>query len=253
MLAMLVAAPLLACEARNLVADAGGAGGTGVIVDRWPTVLLSDFEDPAAATVVRVGSPPRNGTWNAYNDESATCVQTPAAGAPYVGEPPPAGTSPFSRGSLALHGRWAGCTSWGGGIGADINTPVVADGATYFGPKVPYDLSTYSGVTFYAMAAPGSDTHLRFKLTMRATTPVQGGGACDDTVNVCGDDWGLQFDLPGNGTWKQYIVRFSGVAFGQEGWGAVFPWNPSDVTGVQIQSVDVGEPYDFWIDMSLVP
>ena len=28
----------------------------------------------------------------------------------------------------------------------------------------------------------------------------------------------------------------------------MFPWNPRDVTGIQIQSVDKGEPYDFWID-----
>ena len=43
-------------------------------------------------------------------------------------------------------------------------------------------------------------------------------------------------------------MRFSDPTFQQEGWGAVFPWNPRDVTGIQIQSVDKGEAYDFWID-----
>ena len=69
-LAMLIAGPLVACEARSLVPNAGtgtggggsgGAGGTGGVVETWRVVLLSDFEDPAGATVVRAGSPPRNG------------------------------------------------------------------------------------------------------------------------------------------------------------------------------------------------
>ena len=36
--------------------------------------------------------------------------------------------------------------------------------------------------------------------------------------------------------------------FKQEGWGAIFAWDPEDVTSIQIQSQDMGEKYDFWID-----
>ena len=43
-------------------------------------------------------------------------------------------------------------------------------------------------------------------------------------------------------------MRFTDVGFRQEGWGALFDWNPADVTSIQIQSVDKAETYDFWID-----
>ena len=99
------------------------------------------------------------------------------------------------------------------------------------------------------MAAPGTDTSLRIKLPMRATTRTEDGGTCVESgVNKCGDDWGEQFNLTSNGTWKRVTVRFSNPTFRQEGWGAAFPWNPRDVTGIQIQSGDKIEPYDFWID-----
>jgi len=266
-LATLVAGPFCACDARSLVPDAGtgtgggggaGAGGTRVVIDSWPNDLLSNFEDLAGATIVRAGSPPRNGYWYAYADGSPTCIQSPDGR--YVGEPPPVPppqTSGGFAGSLSLHGLWSGCTTWGAGIGADINTPVVPDGEVYLGPKVPYDLSLYSGITFFAMAAPGSDTRLRLKVLTRTTTRSEEGGACDESTigaGKCGDHYGELFDLPGNGTWKKVTVTFSEAAFRQEGWGAWFPFVPRDVMGIQIQSVDLSETYDFWIDdMYLLP
>ena len=164
---------------------------------------------------------------------------------------PPPQTSGGFGGSLALHGLWSGCTTWGAGIGADINTPLLPDGSSYIGPKVPYDLSTYSGMTFLAMAAPGSDTRFRFKLPTRATTRIQDGGTCDEAVagdNTCGDDWGQPFTLTSNGSWSRILVKFSDPRFRQEGWGLGVRWDPRDVTGIQIQSGDAGEVYDFWID-----
>jgi len=250
----LPALALVGCGARALDPDTGGrgglggAGGTGVIDP--PSSLLSDFEDIAAATIVHDGYPPRNGYWYTYND-ATPCTQVPTpldATMTYIGQPPPAGTPNPSLGLLALHGSWSGCTTWGAGIGADLNVPVTA-GATYLGPKAPYDLTMYTGVTFWAMATPGSDPALRFKLPMRATTRLEDGGICAESeTNKCSDDWGEQFTLPANGGWKQFTVRFSDPGFHQEGWGAVFPWNPTDVTSIQIQSVDKGEVYDFWLD-----
>ena len=94
------------------------------------------------------------------------------------------------------------------------------------GPR-PYDLSAYSGITFFAMAAPGT-APLRVKLPMRATTRIQDGGTCDESVlgRKCSDDWGEQFNLPSNGTWKQFRAVL-GREVPQEGWGPVFPWNPA--------------------------
>jgi hypothetical protein len=99
------------------------------------------------------------------------------------------------------------------------------------------------------MAMPGSDINLRVKFPMRAETRAEDGGSCvqSDTVN-CSDDWGVKFSLPANGNWKQITVRFSDAGFLQQGWGTIFPWNPADVTSIQIQASDSAQPYDFWID-----
>ena len=50
------------------------------------------------------------------------------------------------------------------------------------------------------------------------------------------------------GSWKRVDVRFADPSFRQTGKGAAIPWDPTDVTGVQIQSIDVNQTYDFWID-----
>lgn len=240
MLAMLLGA----CDAQSLAPDAGGP----VCLGCGPDPLLSDFEDLAAATIVQTGTPPRNGTWYTYNDGAATCAQAPTPGGSYVGEAPRTG-APGTAGSLALHGLWTGCDTWGAGIGADLFVPVTADGSAYTGPKVPYDLSAYTGVVFWAMATPGTGTQLRIKFPMTADTAFADGGACNESASVkCGDSWGEEFSLPTSGNWKQVTVRFGDSFFQQQGGGTPFAWNAGDVTSIQIQSVDKDAAYDFWID-----
>jgi hypothetical protein len=169
--------------------------------------------------------------------------------APWLPEAPTMAAPSGQSGTYALHAKWQGCTVWGAGIGADINTPLTPDGAVYTGPKVPYDLTRFTGITFWAMATPGTDVQLRLKLPMRAETRVEDGGACvESSTFKCSDDWGEVFTMPSNGNWKQVTVRFSDHFFQQEGWGAPFAWNPAEVTSIQIQAVDRTETYDFWID-----
>ena len=138
---------------------------------------------------------------------------------------------------MSLRAKWMGCSVWGAGIGADLGQPQV-DGGTYTGPKVPYDISAFKGVTFLAMAAVGTDTALRIKFPMTDETKVEDGGLCvESATNKCSDDFGAKFNLPSNGTWKRITIRWTDATFIQEGWGAVFPWNPAHVTSIQIQSV----------------
>jgi hypothetical protein len=266
---------LLTSASGILGAGCGGGGGTGptggtgggmadITVD--PADLVSDFEDLAAATVVMGGSPPRNGYWYPYNDNNpvgtSTCMQVPKAGPEipagtppptYKGEvpptAPPATMGQTAPGSLSLHAKWMGCNIWGAGIGADLNQPPQPDGGIYSGPKVPYDLSAFKGVTFLAMAVVGTDTALRIKFTMTDETKVEDGGLCvESTTNKCSDAFGEKFNLPSNGTWKRITIRWTDATFTQELWGAVFPWNPAHVTSIQIQSQNKTEPYEFYID-----
>jgi hypothetical protein len=239
-----------------------GSGGTGG--GSGPTVApgdeISTFEDLAAATVLMQGG--RNGYWYSYNDDNpmgtdGTCMQTPPAGpqvpagqtAPtYAGEMP-ATSAPGTTGTLALHAYWKGCSVWGAGIGADLGQPP-QDGGTYMGAKVPYDVGAFTGITFWArVTSSDSDTMLRIKFPMTDETKKEDGGNCtESSTNKCSDDFGEAFALPANGNWKQITIKWADAGFHQEGWGAVFPWNPAHVTSIQIQSADKNELYDFWID-----
>jgi hypothetical protein len=242
---------------------AGGSGGSGPIL--LPEDKLSDFEDVAAATIVNAGTPPRNGYWFTYSDESATCVTDPLKGVAYMpSTPPPSpGPSPGPSGNMALHAVWDGCTIWGAGVGADIAQPAQPDGGMYMGQKVNYDLTGAKGITFWAATNPTADNKLRVKLNMRAETKIADAGPgataptfCDENdptigLNKCSDAWGQTFMLPVAGNWTQVTVLFSDTAkFKQEGWGHAYPWNPADVTGIQIQSQgnEMDQPFDFWID-----
>lgn len=234
--------------------DGGSANG-----EPWADDLLSDFEDTTAALVVRLGWPPRNGFWYTYNDASRTCTQTPkpaaqtATGAKppiYVGATPPT-ASPGPSGARALRAQWKGCTTSGAGIAADFNAGMNLDGTLYTGPKVAYDIHSWTGVTFWAMATAGSDVNVRVNLPMLATLRLADGGNCDEAdagAGRCGDHWGAAVTLPANGKWTQLMVRIADPTFRQQGSGVAIPWDPTQVTGVQIQSADVGQTYDFWID-----
>jgi hypothetical protein len=227
----------------------GGGGGTPPdVVD--PADMLSDFEQ-GRAIVLPLGDPARNGVWYSYNDDSAGCLQSPAHGGSYFASAPAEPAPGVSRGR-ALHVNFNQCSSWGAGVGTDFNSPPSDGGAVPARPRTTYDLTAYSGVTFWAMASLGTDTTVRLKMVMRASTQIQDGGTCDESMlgpDRCGDEWGAPFTLPGDGTWKAVTVKFSDPSFKQESWGNPFAWNPADVLGVQFQSVrEHTGLYDFWID-----
>lgn len=239
--------------------DGGLMSGDADPVDSlpWADDLLSDFEDATSAIVVRLGWPPRNGFWYTYNDASSKCMQTPkpaaqvAAGtkpATYVGGTPPT-ASP--GGGRALRAQWKGCSTWGAGIAADFNAGMNLDGTIYTGPKVAYDLHSWAGVTFWVMAAANTDVKLRVNLPLLTTLKLSDGGNCDEGeagAGKCGDHWGETVTLPGTGTWTRVTVRTTDAGFKQQGSGVAIAWDPVQVTGVQIQSADVNQTYDFWID-----
>jgi len=252
----LVAVPpgIAGCGAQNQPTDGGnpGTGGGMPPANVNPGDLLSDF-DEGRAVILPLGTPTRNGYWYAYNDQSPSCLQSPAHGGVYYGSTS-APRSPGLSGDRALHASWNTCSSWGGGVGADFASAPLAPGGTVpVRPRATYDLAAYSGVAFWAMAMPGSQTTVRAKIVMHASTQIEDGGSCDENVlgpDRCGDEWGEQFTLPTDGTWKAITVRFADPAFKPEGWGQPFAWNPTDVLGIQFQSVEAvpGGLYDFWIE-----
>jgi hypothetical protein len=226
---------------------AGGAGTPILPVDQ----LVSDFENPTVARINPTGTPPRKGDWYSYNYGNHGCSQTPPPGAVLVPSTPPI-PSPGPSGNLALHAAWTGCLE--AGVGVDFNMQSPPDGGLLLKPT--YDLTGYTGFTFWVLGTPGYDRYFSFKVIRRAETPPRDGGTCDEAIvgtNKCSDSWGQAFwiPLPYIGAWQQVTVRFSDLdLFKQEGWGARFPWDPSDVIGIRIlgQLTRAGEPIDVWID-----
>jgi hypothetical protein len=131
----------------------------------------------------------------------------------------------------------SGFTSWGAGEGADfVNTAL---------KKVVYDVSPYSGVSFYAkIGTTGSTTSVKVLFPDAYSDPD--GGKCTTTgATQCSDH--LFSTVTGLKTaWGVYQVLFSQL--GQVGYG--LPQSKLDPTSVySIQFTQSNTlPIDLWID-----
>ena len=225
-LATVAAASLWGCGSGNQAADGGndGVGGGMPPGDVQPGDLLSDF-DEGQAVILPLGSPARNGYWYAYNDASVGCLQSPAHGDRYYASAP-AAPPPGPSGGRALHADWNQCSTWGAGVGADFNAPITDGGIT---TGAAADAIRPAVVHGRGLLGDGLARHrpsVRLKMVMRASTQIQDGGTCDESVlgpDRCGDEWGEPFMLPTDGTWKAVTVRFSDATFKPEGWGSRSP------------------------------
>jgi hypothetical protein len=142
-----------------------------------------------------------------------------------------------------MHFTGMGCSVFGAGVGTDLAAPAATDaGTTTTAAKVPYDVSAYSGITFWIRADKG--TSIRFKMPMTDDTKTTDGGSCvDSTTAKCSDDFGS--NIPLTKSWVKRTVMFSKMA--QEGWGKKFTWTPGHVTSIQFQ-VPIVTAFDVWID-----
>jgi hypothetical protein len=219
----------------------GGGTGSAITVDctmdtAASTNDISNFEDGTGSVLP---NDDRNGGWYTYTDPTANCAVMPAPKAT-------AGAGEIAGGrctsTFAMHFSGTGCTTWGAGVGTDLKAPAAADGGTAAGPKVAYDVTGYTGVSFWVRAEKGAA--MRFKMPMSDETKVEDGGACvESATNKCSDNFGTNVALTKN--WVKKTVMFS--AMKQEAWGKTFTWNPAHVTSIQFQ-VPASAAFDVWID-----
>jgi hypothetical protein len=174
----------------------------------------------------------------------------PAIGAMFTASTIPNGGRCLQS-AFALETKGMGCATWGAGIGADLAQPVVEAG-TYMGKKVPYDITPYTTLVFWARTESGKAIDLRVKIPMTDETKTVDGGDCDEAVvgmNKCSDDFGKAVALTAN--WKKYTIKLDTQANGgdltQEGWGQAFTWNKAHVTSIQLQN-KASDDFDFWVD-----
>jgi hypothetical protein len=145
---------------------------------------------------------------------------------------------------FAMHFTGMGCSVFGAGVGTDLAAPASTDAGATTGSaaKTPYDVSAYSGISFWVRADKGSS--IRFKMPMTDDTKTTDGGNCvDSATSKCSDDFGANIAL--TKSWVKKTVMFSTMK--QEGWGKKFTWTPAHVTSIQFQ-VPVVAAFDVWID-----
>ncbi|HWZ91469.1 MAG TPA: hypothetical protein VNW92_21555 [Polyangiaceae bacterium] len=208
----------------------GGLGGatTGGSSGMPGVELIDDFEDQDLL-VLLVNK--RNGPWYAFHDATATGVQTFGIGLL-------TGTNARPGSTAALHMTASGFTDYGAGFGADF--------VNMQAKKVPYDVSAYSGIRFYAKVASGTQASLKLLIPTTYSDPM--GGKCDDSVALkkCNDH--LYYPVTAlKTTWDVYECDFSGLI--QQGFGLPqASLDPTSVYSVQFTLLTKLLPADIWID-----
>ena len=208
-------------------APSGGAGGGSAIE------LIDDFEDQDLVVLLENG---RNGPWYPLNDGTAAGVQTFGV-VLLKGADVRAG----STSTAALQMTASGFTDWGAGFGADF----VNMAAT----KVPYDVSAYKGIRFYAKIGSGAQSALKLLIPTVYSDPK--GGKCDPSATAkvgtqCNDHPYCAINSVTT-SWAVYECDFSALV--QQSFGLPqLPLDPTSVYGVQFTFVTKVLAADFWLD-----
>lgn len=204
----------------NSSGDTNDTGSASVTISE--DGLVDDMEDGDAVIYERGG---RIGVWYSYNDATAGTMN-PAAMQDFVvtaGGP--------NESTYAAHVRGSGFTSWGAGIGFDVNNA----GGTR---KGLFDASGFRGIAFQVR----TNVMLRFKIQTGEVVPTEQGGTCT-AGDSCNDAYG--FDVQPSTTWRQVAINFSELS--QANWGQQAPWNASTVMGFQWE-VTANQSFEFAID-----
>jgi hypothetical protein len=189
--------------------------------------LLDNFEVPDGAIPTLEG---RKGGWYAFGDN-------PSGNQQFAIE-----TIPGTRGSLSLnaaHVTGSGYTSWGSGIGIDLN-----------GSKTPYDASAYVGITFWARSASPSATGSSLMVLFPDANSVPSLNKCQDIPTVGASpnncDKNLATSVQLTPSWKKYTVNFADLV-ADGGTQYVDALAADELVSVQFR-MPANAIYDYWID-----
>lgn len=214
------------------------AGACGPPEEPLPTDdVIDDFEAHSGNMILPSGpiTNPRAGNWYGYND--GTSMATPPAQTTAIE------LIPGHRGvnsSWGLHTAGSGFTSWGAGIGADLNNSGT-------GGKEPYDASyddgsgtmvPYAGITFWARSDTAPQT---VSVVFPDGDTDSAGGIC----TTCDHHW-LGSVIIGS-DWQQFTVPFSSLQLESGTQPPPGPFDPTRLVSVQFR-VNPGPAFDFWVD-----
>lgn len=209
------------------ISGSGGSTTTGGGGAAASTELIDDFEDGDGFINL---TKKRNGPWYAFDDGTggAAAVFKVAA---------ETGVDALSGSTIGGHMTGSGFTAFGAGFGFDF--------VNMQAKKVPYDVSAYKGVRFYAKVESGSQAAIKVLMPTTYSDPM--GGKCDDTVATkkCNDHLFVQKTL--TTSWAQYQFEFADLV--QQGFGLPqATLDPASVYSLQFTVPTTVLPANMWLD-----
>lgn len=190
--------------------------------------IIDDFEDGDLA-LPALGTPARVGGWYGYGDGSGTVTEDIAT---------------INRGASlhGIHGSGKNFTSWGSGIGVDLN----ASGGT----KQTWDASAYNAVTLWArVSTPTTGLAVTFLLPDIDTDKLTVGHTCDGANSGC--DHHYFKSLAVTTGWQRFTIPFDDLTLEPGGslpnMMPVPPFNKAKISSVQFR-VQSGITYELYVD-----
>lgn len=199
--------------------------------------FLDNMEDGDAQILPRGG---RMAGWFTYKDSTAG-VLNPDVGVIPVMESIPGGRCAISTRAMRVTG--SGFSEWGAGFGFSFKS-VMRDGVW---SSDPYDISAYSGITFWARIGEMSIDGVRLAVSDNWSVPQ--GGQCDVSIpsgaTACWDHFGTTVMLAQ--TWKRFTFRFGELT--QRNFGIPRPTlDAAAAHSVEFQIPASSTAFDIWID-----
>ena len=203
---------------------AGGTAASGTTITDLETGMHY-FENKPIGVV---------GAWFSYGDSTVGAALTPAGGTTFK----PAQPGNASLYSACLKG--AGFTTWGAGMGFNLNDPGDGKGGS---AVQSFNATPYTSFTFWAKATTALS--IKFKVPTKSSDPA--GKVCmgDTGAMACYNHPAREVALTTD--WQPYTVTFSSLAQ-EAGWGLQAPVNPADFFGVRLEVGKAAGNFEFCVD-----
>jgi hypothetical protein len=182
--------------------------------------VIDDFEDGDLVLPTSPALAGRVGSWYGFDDGTGSSSKEVFA---------------IMRGANSVNGlhlMGQGFTTWGAGVGVDLN-----NSGTTQTTKAPWDASAYAGVTFWARA--------QATVTVTVTLPNADTDAAGNSCSTCGHHYSKAVQV--SSTWQRFTIDFSELTLEPGGVPTPTAFKPSGLLSVHFR-FSAAASYDVYLD-----